>query len=76
MTPQDFKALLEALYAIEKAIGDKPGSCAVEVVDRFAPIFRMLLECHTFDDLEKLKAHILEIQKTYVDIAEEVMNEK
>lgn len=84
MTTQDFKALLDALNRISKAIEGKTDNRVVKTVNRFAEVFRMLVsiqgrdwnEGQRVDDFQELKDFILEIQKKYAKIAEEVLNEK
>mgnify|MGYP001080907593 CR=1 FL=1 len=81
MNSQDFKALLDALNRIEKAIEGLKTNDAREVVNRFAVVFRMLKKTQNWnegdrvDDFKELQNYILEIQKTYAKIAAEVMNE-
>jgi len=71
MTQQDFKALLDVLTRIAEAI-------AVEIVNRFAVVFRQLKILHkTLVEVNEKKTAeaVLTIMKTYTDIAVEVMNE-
>ena len=78
MTPQDFKALLASLDRISEAIEDKSGNQAIKIVNRFAVVFRQLKQLHKvlIEVKENKTADIvLDIMKTYVKIAGEVMNE-
>jgi len=75
LSPQDFKALLSSLDRISQAIEGKSGNCAVEVVNRFSKVFRMLKASQNILTYEGLAAYILIIQKTYVKIANDVMSE-
>lgn len=79
MTPQDFKALLDVLNRIATALEGKDNNVAVEVVNRFGEVYRML------DDLiEKgwtlknnpeidIFDHLKDIQKTHVRIANDIL---
>lgn len=82
MTPQDFKALLDALHAIEKAIEGKGDNVTVKVVNRFAPVLRGLkrlykksLGCDCAGEA-LMRREIEKIIKTYGKIATEILNEK
>ena len=75
MTPQDFKALLEALQRISKAIEGKSGNAVVETVNRFSVVFKELKQAYNIDSLPKIKEHILEVEKLYAKIASEILNE-
>lgn len=78
MTPQDFKALLDALNRIAEAIEALKESDAREVVNRFAVVFRELkkleIACDRKDQPE-LAGEVVKIIKTYAKIASEVLNE-
>jgi hypothetical protein len=79
LSPQDFKALLDSLSRISEAIEAKSGNRSVEIVNRFAVVFRQLKILHkTLVEVnEKGTAEAVStIMKTYTDIAVEVMNEK
>ena len=54
MTPQDFKALLDALQGIQRAIEGKVGSSPEKAVNRFAEVYRMLQEAQKIDNLEEM----------------------
>jgi hypothetical protein len=78
MTQQDFKALLDVLTRIAEAIEGKQDKVAVEIVNRFAVVFRQLKILHkTLVEVNEKKTAeaVLTIMKTYTDIAVEVMNE-
>jgi hypothetical protein len=78
MTPQETKAFLDSLNRIAKAIEGKSDNSAVEVVNRFSEVFRMLqaLNQNAIDNESLvLSESILEIMKVYTKIANKVMNE-
>ena len=76
MTPQDFKALLDALNRISEAIEGKSGKRAETIVNRFAEVFRQLQHLRDCNEAEKwLVTELDKIIKTYSKIAEEVLNE-
>ena len=76
MTPQDFKALLDALNRISEAIEGKSGKRAETIVNRFAEVFRQLQHLRGCNEAEKwLVTELDKIIKTYSKIAEEVLNE-
>jgi hypothetical protein len=79
MNSQDFKALLDSLNRISEAIEAKSGNRSIEIVNRFAMVFRQLKILHkTLVEVNEKKTAeaVLIIMKTYTDIAVEVMNEK
>ncbi len=79
MTPQDFKALLDVLNRIAKALEGKEKNVTVEIVNRFAEVYRrhddlikngwMLKQNPELDIFDQLK----DIQKTHVKIANEIL---
>ncbi len=85
MNNQDFKALLDALNRIAKALEGKEKNNPVEIVNRFAKVYRMLDELlcdipadkDPKSDLDYLcmTNRLKDIKKTYVKIANEILNE-
>ena len=78
MTPQDFKALLASLDRISEAIEGKSVNRVIEVVNRFAEVFRMLQELEKMCDRNEqfgLSGEVIKIKKMYSKIAGEVLNE-
>jgi hypothetical protein len=77
MTPQDFKALLDVLNRIAKALEGKDKDVAVEIVNRFAEVYRMLEEVEKMcekNDQFGLAGEVLKIRKTHVKIAGKIIN--
>ena len=76
MTPQDFKALLDVLNRIATALEGKDKNVATEIVNRFAEVYRMLedleIACDRNDQPE-LSGEVLEIRKTHVRIAKDIL---
>ena len=78
MNPQDFKALLDSLDRISEAIEGKSDNRVIEIVNRFAVVFRMLKELEKMCDIKgqsELSGEVVKIIRKYAKIAEEVMNE-
>ena len=81
MTPQDFKAFLDVLNRIATALEGKDKNIAVETVNRFAEVYRMLdtvrsddwREGNRVDDFKELRDYVSEIQQAYVKIATEIL---
>jgi hypothetical protein len=77
MTPQDFKVLLDVLNRIATALEGKDDNVAVETVNRFAETYRMLEDLEIASDeagQPELSGMILEIRKTHVRIANEILS--
>ena len=76
MNSQDFKALLDVLNRIATALEGKEKNVAVEVVNRFAEVYRMLedleIACDKHDQPE-LSGEVLKTRKTHVKIANEIL---
>jgi hypothetical protein len=77
MTPQETKALLDVLNRIAKALESKDKNNPVEIVNRFAEVYRML------DDLTNKEVSVLPeeyyplisfIKKAYIKIAGDIIN--
>jgi len=78
LSPQDFKALLSSLDRISEAIEGKQGNCAVEVVNRFSSVFRMLKMLKTICERHNQNGLAREVQKiikTYAKISNDLMLE-
>jgi hypothetical protein len=77
MNGQEFKALLDVLNRIAKALESKEKNNPVEIVNRFAEVYRMLEEvekmCENHDQFG-LAGEVLKIRKTHVKIAGEIIN--
>jgi hypothetical protein len=76
MTPQDFKALLDVLNRIATALEGKEKNVAVETVNRFAEVYRILEtlinEYQNLTDDETLM-FLQNARKTHVKIANEIL---
>jgi hypothetical protein len=78
MNPQDFKALLDVLNRIAKALETEKGETPHEVVNRFSVVFRQLkvLKETLIKAKEQRLVEIVEvIIETYIQTANEVLNE-
>jgi sulfate adenylyltransferase subunit 1 (EFTu-like GTPase family) len=71
MNGQEFKALLDVLNRIAKALESKEKNNPVDIINRFAEVYRML------DDVIKhgiiSETEIVKIKEKYVEIAGEIL---
>jgi hypothetical protein len=68
MNQQDFNALLDELKEIRKAVG---GIDKEEIVNRLAPVYRLLKESIEYEDIDLVKKAI----GKYTQIISEILNE-
>ena len=79
MNPQDFKALLDVLNRIAKALEAEKGATAREVVNDFSVVFKRLKwitsKPWSTGETEDLLAYVAETRRIYTEVASDVLNE-